>query len=511
MKKNFLKYIFLGVVMSSTLVSCDLETSPTDAIESSKVFKTAEDNEKVLNGTWAKLMESFYTYANPGYGAFLRTSDAMGSDVVLNNRYGFGSHYAFNALYSQAGTNTFSWNLTYNVINNANNVISHIDAATGTQTLKDRVKGQALALRGFMYLHLASSYSFAINVSPDALVGPIYLEPTTINTVPREAATTREVYQQSINDLEEALALIPDTYKRNLKHKFDRSVVLGLLSRANLYARDFEKAKKYSDELLAINSTLMNEEEYKSGFNDVSNNEWIWGHPQLPDQSNASYNFNYLDTTSESSYYFSFNADPYFRDLFDDGDYRKSMIYWAPDPANKNPKEKDEAYMRYAKFKFKAGQIADIVLMRTSEIYLINAEAKAQLGDGDAIVKLNDLKRARGAKEVTGLSGKALLDEIWLERRKELFGEGFSLVDIVRNQQNVVRKAYPQDLVPYSFEKTDANGKISTITVNLTPMGHHILNFPDKSDFTPNSKYYLYRIPNVEEIENPNLFNKVSK
>lgn len=33
-------------------------------------------------------METFNSYANPGYGAMLRANDAMGSDVVLNTKYG---------------------------------------------------------------------------------------------------------------------------------------------------------------------------------------------------------------------------------------------------------------------------------------------------------------------------------------------------------------------------------------------------------------------------------------
>ncbi|MDR2222176.1 MAG: RagB/SusD family nutrient uptake outer membrane protein [Flavobacteriaceae bacterium] len=507
MKNRVIKYILSAVLLSTSLVSCNLDTAPTDAIVDTEVFKTTAGNDKVLIGTWGYLMETYYTYANPGFGSFLRASDAMANDVVVNTRYGFRTHYEFNALYSRGGTNTHSWNLTYRTINNANNVIAKVFDSEGTVVDKQRIKGQALALRGFMYLHLASTYSFAVDVDPNAKVAPIYLEPSTANTQGRPDATVRELFNQSIKDLEEAYSLIPQTYVRNAKYKIDREVVLGLLSRATLYARDWEKARKYSDELLRMNGYLMSEAEYKSGFNDINNKEWIWGHPQSPDQSNASYQFNYLDVTSPESSYYSFNADPYFKELFDDSDYRKGMIYWAPDPANTTPKNDEIAYLRYAKFKFKTGQIADIVLMRTSEIYLINAEAKAHLGDGDALNKLNALKAARGAKEVVGLSGQPLLDAIWIERRKELFGEGFGVVDIIRNQQKVVRKNYPQtQKVKFEYEELTGTGEIKKTTVYLLPQGHRILKFPDQSDFTPNSKYYLFRKPEVEEIENPNKF-----
>ncbi len=504
-----IKNIALLFLATTLFVSCDLDTNPTNAVEEKEVFKTASGNEKVLNGTWGYLMETFATYANPGFGAILRTNDAMGSDVVLNAKYGFASHYAFNALYGRGTTNTHSWNLTYKTINNTNNVLANIDQSQGDPLVKQRIKGQAFALRGYMYLHLASSYAFAINKDPKALVAPIYTQPTKSGSEPNPPATVVELYAQSISDLEQALALIPEDYKREQKFQINKDVVLGLLSRANLYSRNWEKAKKYSDDLLARNNQLMDEAEYKSGFNDVANREWIWGHSQTGDQQNASYQFNFLDVTSPVSYYFSFNADPYFRDLFDDSDYRKSMIYWAPDPGTNpvlNPNltidNVTSVWMRYAKFKFKSTNIADIVLMRTSEIYLINAEAKAQLADAaGALVSLNTLKEARRAKIAEGLTGTDLLDEIAIERRKELFGEGFSLTDIIRNQKSVERKKFDKEEVVYSYVDSKGVEHKKEVIAN----GHNVLVLPDKSSFEPNSKYYLYRVPAVEERENPNF------
>lgn len=503
--KQIIKYIFAGILSISSFTACDLDTNPTTSVNSGAVFNTTNDAEKVIIGAWSYLMETFNSYANPGYGAMLRANDAMSSDVVVNTRYGFRDHYTFTAIYGKGGTNTLSWLLAYRIINNVNGVIKYIDGSTGSQEEKNRIKGQAYALRGFMYLHLASSYSFAIDKDPDAVCAPIYTEPSDASTEGKPAASVSEVYAQSISDLEEALKLIPANYSRTSKYKVDTQVVLGLLSRAALYSRDWEKAEDYSDQLLALNDYLMGESEYKSGFNSVDNKEWIWGgHPQTADQSDASYQFHYLDVTTNGSYYFSFNADPYFRDYFNDGDYRKDLIFWATDPG-KDPASEAFVWMRYAKFKFREDFTGDIVLMRTSEIYLINAEAKARLNDAGAITILNDLKSARGATTVSGLTGQDLLDAIWLERRKELFGEGFGLIDIIRNQQNVVRENYPQTpKIDYTYK--DGNGGAEQ-TVAITPQGHRIFNFPDKSEFVVNSKYYLYRIPDSEELANTNIYS----
>ena len=166
--------------------------------------------------------------------------------------------------------------------------------------------------------------------------------------------------------------------------------------------------------------------------------------------------------------------------------------------------------MRNSKFRFRdiENAIGDIVLMRVSEIYLINAEAKARLNDPDAVNKLNDLQRARGAQlTATGLSQQALLEAIWLERRKELWGEGFALTDLIRNQQTVVRKEYPAVKVDYTY--TDSKGVVQTR--QIPTQGHRIFNLPDKSNFVANSKYYLYRITDAEELANGRLYEVYPK
>ena len=180
------------------------------------------------------------------------------------------------------------------------------------------------------------------------------------------------------------------------------------------------------------------------------------------------------------------------------------MLFWATDPGA-DVESAAYVWMRNSKFRFRdiENQLGDIVLMRVAEIYLINAEAKAHLNDPDAINKLNDLKTARGAKTIhTNLSQRDLLETIWLERRKELWGEGFSLIDIIRNQQTVVRNAYPEGTIDYIY--TDENGQ--THTLKKKTQGHRFFNFPDKSAFCPNSKYYLYRITDSEELANKNLY-----
>src|SRR5690606_23599014 len=97
-------------------------------------------------------------------------------------------------------------------------------------------------------------------------------------------------------------------------------------------------------------------------------------HPQRPDQSTASYSFHFLDVSSSSSYYYSFRADPYFKELFEPNDIRTRLFEWDTLPGR-------EGLLRYKKFVFRADMTGDIVLMRAAEMYLIEAEAYAETGD----------------------------------------------------------------------------------------------------------------------------------
>ena len=84
---------------------------------------------------------------------------------------------------------------------------------------------------------------------------------------------------------------------------------------------------------------------------------------------------------------------------------------------------------------------ADYPLARTAEAYLIKAECEAQNGGNAALAKsvLNALQEARGATPT-----EATLENIYMERRKELYGEGFRLHDIKRLHQPLDRSKDPE-------------------------------------------------------------------
>ncbi|QIY91378.1 RagB/SusD family nutrient uptake outer membrane protein [Chryseobacterium gallinarum] len=494
-----LKYLSVSLLALWSLASCEseLDTAPTNQANDVEVFKTAESAETVINGAWAKFNDDGTTYANIGYSTVLRTSDAMGSDVaVLTNKYGFASAYAFTEMVNSTTSRPlFIWSLLYSTINNMNNVLAKIDGTEGSQEKKNQVKGQAKALRAFCYLNLASFYQFSYLKDKTALTAPIYTEPSTINSVGKKKASLEEIYTLIKSDLTDADHLLQE-YTRNNKDKINRSVVNGLLARTYLNTGEWAKASAAA-KIAREGFPLMAPEKYKEGFNDINNAEWIWGHGQTQEQSDASYAFHYLDVSSSGSFYYSFMADPYFKDLFDTNDIRYQLFSW-------DGLKGREGLLRYAKFKFKPTLIADIVYMRAAEMYLIEAEAEARNGNtSQAVAVLNQLKTARKANVYSGsLAQDDVVKEILVERRKELFGEGFSLSDIIRTQGTVVRKPFVDaDGKPVKVQITTPDGTVKTVDGR----GHSVFDFPDKTAFVPNSPYYLFSIPQRETENNPNL------
>ncbi|MCW3465369.1 RagB/SusD family nutrient uptake outer membrane protein [Chitinophaga nivalis] len=502
MKKNRLTLltIFATVVLSACSKDF-LNNRPTNAITDDQIFNTADNVETVINGTWSYMFESFFTYAVPGYKSIDLTSDAMGSDVAVTLKYGLRDAYAYGEMLDKTQNRVGAyWGLLYKVIDNANNIIAKVDNATGDEGQKAYLKGQAYALRAYCYLTLASYYQLSVKTNPNAKAVPIYTEPSTSTTPGKPRETIARVYQQVIDDLLKAEPLLKN-YQRDgaKKWKIDLHVAQGLLARAYLYSGKYADA---ATKAAAARSgySLMSGDDYNKGFNDVNNVEWIWGHGQTPNQSNASYNFNYLDVSSAASYYYSFMADPFFKDNFTQGDVRTRLFEWDTTPSR-------EGFLRYKKFRFRDPQamVGDLVLMRAAEMYLIEAEAYAESGNqGKAVEALNTLRNARNAVPYDPAHAGNLKDTILLERRKELWGEGFSLSDIIRTGGTVNRRAFLSFNGGDSIIKVPrANGTFKSVKA----VGHRILSFPNKVPFTPNSTNYLFAIPIAEEQNNPNLYN----
>lgn len=489
--KSYTLKIFIAVAIF-TLSACSkdfFETSPAGDLTGSETYSSTKNIDALINGTLRFLMETSTSQDNPGLSAITLTHEVMGEDAIARDGvYGFRDSYPYRDPFDNTTRRAlFFWSFQYKVIDNCNNILANVDQATGTDAERRYLKGQAYALRGFVYLNLVRQYQFTYAKDENAKAVPIYTEPTSPTSVPRSKATVEQVYAQVISDLTEAETLLTG-FVRKVKNRPDVNVVKGLLARAYLTQENWALAAAKAREA-RTGYNIMDAAQYTQGFNDVSNVEWIWGHPQQADQNlgGASY-FAYIDVTPVAGYR-SIMPDPYFRQLFADGDVRKTLfevVTIATDPMYR--------WIKYKKFVNKADQSGHIVLMRSSEMALIEAESKARQNDlTGAVSALNEirLKRNLSALLPGSVTQTTLTEEILTERRRELWGEGFRLYDLLRLQRAPVRRE--------SAETIAVGG--STVTIK----GHYVLRLPDNSNLVPNSIYYLFPVPINEVNTNPNL------
>ena len=126
---------------------------------------------------------------------------------------------------------------------------------------------------------------------------------------------------------------------------------------------------------------------------------------------------------------------------------------------------------------------ANVPLLRLSEVYLSAAEAAYELDDTNTAAQmLNAIITNRttdATKTVT--AGDITLDRIYLERRKELVGEGQRYFDVLRRGETVTRY-------------TDINNH-----------GWHDALNEDARTFNRDSEKALPLIPQSEMDINPNM------
>ena len=501
MKRKF-AYILTIVVLLTSCSDDFFETYPATQITTAEVFSSESNIDAFINGAIRYLLENSTSQDNPGLPAIFLTHDVMGEDAFARDRrYGFRDSYPYRDPFDNTTRRClFFWSLQYESIDHANNIIANIQIDENSKPSLKYLKGQAFALRAFNYLNLVRQYQFTYSKDANAKAVPIYTKPTTPSTEPQPLATVRQIYDLIIEDLKEAEKLLPG-FTRKVKNRPDINVVYGLLARTYQTLEEWDLAAQCAAKA-RTGYPVMTPQQYTEGFNDVGNPEWMWGHPQTQTQNRGGSSFMaYIETTpyttdaNGTNLYYGYNSiipDPYFVALFEDGDIRKSLFEIATQPA-----EALFRHYRYKKFKNKyPNHDGHIVLMRSSEMLLIEAESKARLHDvSNAVTLLNELraKRNMDALSTASFDENQIIEEILLERRRELWGEGFRLYDILRLQTSPVRRETTETFV-------DNNGVIQPVS------GHWITKFPDGSSLVPNSKYYLFPIPLNEINTNPNLY-----
>ncbi|QHS58396.1 RagB/SusD family nutrient uptake outer membrane protein [Chitinophaga agri] len=322
----------------------------------------------------------------------------------------------------------------YAKIMGCNAVLENIDKAIGTQSEKDRVKAEALAVRAMYYFRLANLYGEPYNYNAKSLCVPLKLTSGIVSS-PMSQATVEEVYAQVVGDLQKAAALMDPLPIMRKDFHINQPAIHILLSRVFLYMENWKESVAEANKVFEQGGKItdMTTLDTKSGSWLNYNNaevEWVFGGNTQANQNTYAPAARFLATydTEDARYRIGF-----------------SLSSTGVNLVSKLP------------FVVDLGQA-----MRSSEALLNRAEANVQLGElGAALKDLNDLRRKRiqGYTDENIADKATLLQAVRDERRKEFAYECFRWFDLRRYGMPEISHRYQHDLgenvVHYKLTKAD--------------------------------------------------------
>lgn len=344
------------------------------------------------------------------------------------------------------------WGMYYKYIFYANQILDIIppdfdpSQTTDVNKLIMKYKAAALTMRALSYTYLLWLYQDDYLHGGNNKAGvPLY---TTVGAE-EDRAPAQDVWNQIMTDATEAVDLFKKSGLSNTTSKtdMDASVASVVLARAALTIGDWPKAIAAADYVMTEYPTLINETDYTTkGMSNIALPETIFGYDYSSATGRGNSSFpGWANIKGDGGYGGSQGGwlaiDQRLYDQISATDYRKKNFVADEFIEYKYPSAEDpDKHFRYYNYKFAAPPIdgntpaynQDDIYMRTSEMILTKAEAEARAGqDENAQNTLYILAHARDAAYVKSTStGDALLKEIQLQRRIELWGEsGFEFFD----------------------------------------------------------------------------------
>ncbi|MCR4582431.1 MAG: RagB/SusD family nutrient uptake outer membrane protein [Prevotella sp.] len=403
--------------------------------------------------------------------------DYEGADMTSdNNGYNwFGTPQEYSTRNANYANPFIRYKIPYTLIGLANDFIAAVpnpEEASGKNQI-----AQARALRCFAYMALAPYFQFGYGTAADQPCVPLLTDGVDFTNNPR--ATVKEVYEYIINELNAVIADLGGL-GRSSKAYVDENVAYGLRARANLAMGKYAEAAADAEKAAQGYTPASIAEVSVPAFCKLSEHNWIWGINVFDDLvKSAGY-------PTSSSWMSAFTGDGYgpactvvpcinvlLYDKIPETDVRKGWwldanrhspnwagLTWV-DPADASISATGDEiadfstsdggkipFPAYTNIKFgqKSGvgnslNNNDWPLMRVEEMILIQAEGYAKSGNeskGRQILE-SFVKTYRDPSYSSEAGGRTLADEIWYQRRVELWGEGFFVSDAKRLGKPIVR------------------------------------------------------------------------
>lgn len=487
MKVNYKSLIAGALIAPFVMTSCIEETEPTNSVTQDQLGASSTAIEAAIGGI-PSYMKKYHVWTSEawdfGYPAQMLIRDFLTQDAF--QPYNGYQHFwqgqqislGLDSGYSFCQVTWYYYNLQ---VKAANDVVAAINPEGASDYMLNGL-AQALAYRASTYLDMARYYEFLPNATTSGIVSeghdvtnltvPI-TDPTNPDIVadnnPR--ATRQQMFDFILKDLDNAAAYMQKAgIGRSNKTLPDLGVVYGLKARLYMWVEDYPKAAEFAR--LAINTsgaTPLTRDEWfdpVNGFNTLSTPAWMWGLQMVKEDAAIGYSCWTSFVASEAKIGYAgkhklwLTIDKSLYESIPDNDWRK--LSWVA-PAD-NPLSGQEVYSHpetfkgsidpYASLKFRTGNadVSDfnvcmataIPLMRVEEMYLIEAEATAHTNPTAGKQLLETfMKTYRYADyRCNATDTEGVVDQCFLQKRIELWGEGQTFFDVKRLNKSVTRD-YP--------------------------------------------------------------------
>jgi len=428
-------FLILAGISLFYLSGCEkdyLERVPTSSLAEKDLLSTVVGNQTLLHGIHRSTFTFYGSHGRFGQKSIDLVVDLLGEDFYQTER-GYGWFVTWYQYIEHRNINSldleFAWSYYYDIVDNANIILANIDNASdaaiaGNIPKVQNIKAQALTYRAFSFYQMIQLFAdrYDVGGANSHLGIPLVIQPTQVG---QARATVAEVYTQINTDLDDAIALFTaSTTTRVNKSEINLRVAQAIKARVALTTGQWATAEAMA---VAARTGFPLTTNYGSGMNSTSDPEWMWGAVLIDEQQ-----------TSYASFFS--HIDPYFGGYATLGNHKlaSTAVY---DSLSATDIRKQQfvtigSKQRVGKkFTGNGKWTNDYLYMKSGEMYLIEAEAIARQGgrDADAQTVLYNLVVNRDPSYLKkDLTGETLIQHILMQRRCELWGEGFRFFDIKR-------------------------------------------------------------------------------
>lgn len=464
-KKDFLDTIPKGLVIAQTtsdfrMLLDNADTRYTNNLAQSSGYVDVVSNDSQLDSSWYEWERNLLHVKNLyAFESQVWTPDGDAGDAV--------------------------WKQNYYVSTLVSNVLDEIGIATDNPRLQKQLIAEARVHRAYAYLTLVNIYAKHYNKATAAtdLGVPLIGNPAKLPSL--ERASVQKVYNFILTELLESVADLPNDIDKQYSHRPTKTSAYAILARTYLYMGEYEKAFEYSNKSLEIRNFLYNYNTVYTGtpmainlkgISRITDDEMLLHKTATKNVSLDTYmKLDSITFNNLYSDYASVNDS-----VVNNFDLRRTL--WFTGFNSNGNLIRDRATYVYNNYRYSVdAAIVDYIPISTPEMYLVRAESNAR--SGRLQEALNDVNKIRMHRFKTGtytplvvgsMTQTAVINEVLLERRRELYGKELRLFDDKRLAVPVshvvpgtltrgwnVPANDPKLIFPIYFEYIDLNPEIA--------------------------------------------------